>query len=331
MKAKALNTACGLAAVMVSSAAWGQSASSAEKPAEGTTQVSAPASGEPGPETKEPGVSARFGFFGSHAFSADFKDTGGDLSITRGGAFFGVSVPLAERRSLDIGVQGERSRYDFGDAGGFPGSGGDGPWENVNEINAGLSYNVRPLEHWGYFVGTGVNASWEQGAEFDDSLNVQFVGGATYSASKDFTIGAGLATGSRLEDDWYFLPFPIINWNINEQWSVGTRPAAGARGFEVALEYQVTQSLQVRAFGGYEGREFRLDDNGPIPSGVGEDSGALAGLGVTWVIDPQVILSGRVGASVYREITADDQNGNELAQDELDPSLYIGAGLTFKF
>jgi hypothetical protein len=305
----------------------------ANEPAPASAPSTAPdaAPGQPFDQSAEArdqrGVQTSFQIYGGHVFSHDLDDAG-DVSITRAGAKVGLRVPVSDRTSASFSLGAEGSWYDFSDATGF-GAGITEPWEDVRLYTFEAAYSARLTDRWTLTVGGAIESGTEEDADFSDSLTYSGFVGGSYSASEDVTIGAGLIFGTRLEDDAFVFPVPIIEWRIDDQWRIGSRPSA--RGARLAVTYQATEQVGVFGFVGFESREFRLDDEGPAPEGVGRDRRVPVGLGVDWTPHPRVALDVVAGVDVWSQYTLDDVNGDEIGEQDGDPAPFLGAQLTLRF
>jgi hypothetical protein len=77
--------------------------------------------------------------------------------------------------------------------------------------------------------------------------------------------------------------------------------------------------------------DFRLDDDEPVPKGVGRYERLPVGLDVTWHVSKQLGISVYGGAHVWQQYELDNENGDELAQDDADIAPFLGAGVEWKF
>lgn len=313
-----------LAGLAFASGAFAQEASSTAAPADASNEGPAI-----GPAERE--VTGFFSLYGGHVFSHDLDDAG-DVSITRAGAKTGVTFPVGADNAWSISFGAEGSWYDFSDATGFGAAGGNAePWDDVRIFTVETSYAATIKGGWQLILGLGVESGMEENAQFEDSLTVTGLVGVNYRVSETLGLGLGLYGGTRLEDDAFILPIPFINWQINDRWSVGSRPST--RGGRFAVTYKASDSIGVFAFAAFESREFRLDDDpsGAAPEGVGRDRRIPVGLGVSWTPNAQFAIEVVGGVDVWSEYTLDDRDGNELGQQEGDAAPFLGGQVTLRF
>lgn len=288
-----------------------------------------PPAGPTGTEAAEaapaPNTSFALTFSGEWIGSADFDTSPGDVSITRLGANFGVRHPLNPRLALRFGAGVEHSVYDFSGATGLVAA-TDDPYDDVTISTLSLGGEYAPNDRNTWFFGGFVRSAGESGADFDDSISGGVLGGFRHAFSKDFSLGVGASVGTELEGDLYVVPFPMVEWQINERW----RLASGDRA-QLVLSFEASDAWTLGVRGGYERREYRLDDNGPLPSGVVDESRVPIALFVTYTASPNFIITGRVGTHLLNEFEFKNSADNRVSDDETDAALGVGIDLTVRF
>ncbi|MBU6413098.1 MAG: hypothetical protein KGS45_06460 [Planctomycetes bacterium] len=307
--------ACGSAFVAASGHAFAQ--------ATGPREITGRA--RPEAATQGRATTYRLNALASHTFETKLKDGPGKSSVTRAAAGFGIGLPIAEASSLDFDVSSELSWYDWKDATGFV-AGKDTPVRDTYDTSFSARFSTQLDDKWIGFVGADINSSAEWGADFGDSLTYGGVIGATYLASESFSIGIALAAQTRLEEDARFLPVPIFDWRINEQWRLGT-----SAGRSMRLSYAPSKTWLVFADVGFENSEYRLDNDGSTPDGVFRDTRVPVSLGVAYMPTERVTLSLLGGFNVYREFILDDKNGNRVHKDKSKPSPVLAALVRVSF
>lgn len=283
--------------------------------------------GEAPTTTEPPRISGTFVLTGEYNSPGDLDD-GGDVSISRVRGDLGVYFRLDQTSRIALNFDTEYNSYDFSDDVAF-GPGGSEPWDDVIGHSLQLTYSTRVQEKWTIIAGVGIDSYYETGADFGESLTYAGRLGASYKMSETLNLGGMLYVSSRLEDDTLFIPILLVDWRFADKWSVETR--GWARGAALSLGYQATDSLKILLTGGFEGRDFRLDEDGPVPDGVGRDWRVPVALMAEWQVHPQVKLTGALGANVWQDLTLDDSNGDEIADTDVDPSLLAGLRVTFTF
>ncbi len=256
--------------------------------------------------------------------SADFDDTPGDVSVWRVFGAADFTFNLGERAELTLTPDAEFSFYDVGGATAIA-AGVTDPIEDTYRQRYEARLTVQADERWRLMLGG--NVTWS--AEFDADTDDAFTGGgfvaASYAFSPRFALGMGVNAQSRLEDNAWVFPFPILEWGINEQWLLSIRGPGGQ------LSYTPHQQWTLFARGFWEPREFRLDDEGSAPDGVLRDNRIVLDAGVTFRPTHTIELTGTVGATVHNNYEILDATGSRLGKDDADPHLNLGVGVKFKF
>ncbi|HZW09958.1 MAG TPA: hypothetical protein VFF69_08650 [Phycisphaerales bacterium] len=248
----------------------------------------------------------------SFTTESDLSDSG-SVSVARLGPSLGVRYAPAETSFIDVNFGAEYSFYEFDDATGIV-PGGD-PADDFAEYVLGARYTGRVNEQWWWFVGG--NASWaaEDGASLGDGFTASGMLGATYAINPRLSIGAGLVVRSRIEDDALVYGLPVINWKINDQWTLETVSNA------LRLSYAPSEDWAVYVAGGWESREFRLSEDGPIPDGVMRDDRIPIVLGAILRPGENIEFDIAAGSAVWGQYEFRDTTGAEIADADADPAL----------
>ena len=257
---------------------------------------------------------------------ADFDGDNGDVGVSNAGAELSVDIPAGERGTLSLSLGSAWSFYDFGGDAGF---GASEPWEDVVLYSTGARYSRKVNDEWGWFTGGFVASSGEQDADFSATITGGAYAGASYAPNAKFRIAFGLGYATRLEDDGYVIPIINFNWKLADRWTLSTDTEAQGAGIKLA--YQACDSASIFLSGGYLFREYRLNEDGATPDGVGRDSGIPIAIGTDWSISSQVTLSIRGGMLFAREFELDDQEGQELQELDADAAPFLTAALRFSF
>lgn len=275
-----------------------------------------------------PAPTATLTFAAQHNFASDFSDTPGSVGVTRVAAGADLTFATSQRGRLTVGLEAERSVYDFTDATGFV-SGSSEPWDDIMTGGVSLRFSRQHDGQWSYFAGVDVQSSGQDNANFSDTITFGGAVGVMYAESEGLRYGLALGAHTRLEDDATFLPIPIIAWRIDEHWSLGSGPRRG--GGQVALTYSQDESLSWALAVGFESRDFRLADDAPVARGVGRDSRIPVSVQVDWRVHPQVRIQGEVGANLSQEFTLDNEAGDRVNKLDADMGFFAGVGVIVEF
>ncbi|MFZ4576279.1 MAG: DUF6268 family outer membrane beta-barrel protein [Phycisphaerales bacterium] len=278
------------------------------------------------PEAEARKVNVELSVSGFATSSTDFEGDNGNVQVSSVGAELGVDIPAGERGTLSLGFGTSWSFFDFGGDAGF---GASEPWEDVVEYKVSARYSRRLNEQWGFFVGGFVGSSGEQDADFSKTIVGGGFGGVSYAASERFRIGLGLGAATQLEDDVYVIPVVNINWKITDKWLLSSDQQP--RGGGMKLSYQMCEPATIYVAAGYLSKEFRLDEDGATPDGVGQESGFPVAIGTDWKVAPQVSIGLRAGVIFGHEFELDDSTGDELQQLDADATPFLSGTLKFSF
>lgn len=259
---------------------------------------------------------------GSFAAETDL-DGGGTVSVARLGPTLSARYAETETWFVDVAVGAEFSFYDFEGATGVVGTGD--PAGDFAKYFINARYTAQVNDDWWWFIGG--EASWA--GEENENLGDGFVGrgslGATYAVNDSLRIGVGVVVRSRIEDDAIVYPLPILHWRIDDQWTL----ASGDEGLR--LSYNAWDDWTFFASAGWESREFRLGDTGPIPDGVMRDDRIPVVLGAIWTPNEHFEIEATLGAAAWSQYEFLDSTGATVAEPDGDASLMPGLSARIRF
>ena len=245
---------------------------------------------------------------------------GGDVSHQRGGWQVIFGTELDEERLAAFSLSTEAHFYNF--SGGpnlVPGVG-----EPFNDLyRASFSGIVRTPQQlgMGWFGGFEFTLGGEDEASPRDALVAGGVGGVHYVASERLEVDVGLAMLSRLEDDPWIWPFLGLKWRASDALTFE------AKGTSVEARYALDPSWSLFARAEYQLRQFRLNDDNPLPGGVFRDEEIRAGLGVTHRSESGFKLDLFGGLNVWRELSTLDADGAKVRESEPDTAPFVALAL----
>jgi hypothetical protein len=267
-------------------------------------------------------------FNADHSFATDFDEGPGEFAATRAGGSVRVAIPAYEKAQVAFDVGYDRWEFDFKDATTLDAADGE-PWSGVNDVNATVTFANRIDDQWSYVTGAFVRSAFADGADAGEGFTFGGILGVTYAFSDRFSLGGGLIASSVIEDDWRVLPIMTIDWKINDKLSLRTNPGVGRR--IIGLSYQATDALRLTLGTGSERVEFRLEDDGPEPKGVGRFSRLPVALDVTYDISHRFSVNGYVGYLFSQEVVLDTEDGDRVRREDADPAFGLGAGVSWRF
>ncbi len=282
------------------------------------------------PQPPEPTLQFRFHPGGTHQFDTDIDD-GGEFNVTRVHPGISATYEFNPDLKVDVDLGYEFSSYDFSGSTGF---GGLDPWEDIHSLRIGTRFTYRLDEQWSLFGGPVFTLAAEDGADLGDGFAPAGLVGATYRFSDTLTLGGGLLVVGEIEDDVQVFPALIVNWKINDQWTLRNSRAdfgSGAFGGGLEAAWAFAEDWEVSFGVGYQWRQFKLDDSGVAPDGVGIDSSVPIYADLTWSINPTTSLNFMAAVAVNGELELQDSGGNTISEQDYDPAALIGARVAIKF
>jgi hypothetical protein len=177
---------------------------------------------------------------------------------------------------------------------------------------------LSPSIAWGY----------ETGASTGDALTY----GAVVVASKDFsktlTIGLGVAVYREIYETRTY-PFLAIEWQIDAHWKLANPFSAGPTGGAgLELTYAFDNGWEAGAGAAYRSFVFRLDQDGPVPNGIGEQSYIPVFLRLSRTIGKQSQFDVYAAALANGSLKVKNPDGSDRYSD--DYGVAPALGLTFR-
>jgi hypothetical protein len=250
-------------------------------------------------------------------------DGGGSFTATR---LYGRAGVLHQFDAGSVGffVSTGQIDYDFSDT--------VAPWGEVRDI--GLSLPVRyTVGRADIFVSPSLRYDYEDGADREDGQTAGAFLGFAWEFSDSLKLGPALGIFSELEsDDPNIFPAILVDWEITERARLTTGPTIGAtQGPGLAFDYAITDKFRLGVAGRYENIRFRLDDDGPAPGGVGQDSSFPLVLTLDYEPFPGSRLAAFVGAEFGGEVRLEDASGRVVDTRDYDPAPIVGVAFRVGF
>ncbi|NND57813.1 MAG: TonB-dependent receptor [Xanthomonadales bacterium] len=272
-----------------------------------------------------------FNFDGGIAIqtSSDLKDSNGSFSANRWFVSMGVTYAWDYRNSIGLSAGGGITKYDFDEETGF---GGGMPWEEIEDTRISLVGRFGFGERGSIILIPSARYNGEKDSKSSDGRTYGLFAAAAWRLSPDLTIGPGIGVFSRIEDGTQVFPILVIDWNISERWNLSTgRGLASSQGPGLRLSYQSNERWSLGLAGRYENIEFRLDENGTTPSGVGRDQSIPLVASAVWEPNPTVKLSLFGGLEFGGKLKLKDFSGEFISETKYDPAPIFGGTFELRF
>lgn len=286
------------------------------------------ASQETGPLGKpagNPGLSLSASYL--HQFDAGL-DGGGDFSVDRYFLRLDGVDRQSDTLSLGAGVHYDMADYSFSGMGAVPGG---APWDQVHAFTLSASSIYSPDNNWKFFLAPSIGVAAASGADWSDSLVYGGIVWSSYRIDPALTVGFGAGLFSK-QDQFSSFPVIVVDWKISDRLRL-TNPRnegpTGPAGLE--LTYKIDDRSTVATGGAYRSLRFRLDDNGPIPGGIGEDRAFPLWIKLSTGVGTNGSLSLLGGAMVGGELAIEDDHGNTVQEQDFDTAPFLSATMSFKF
>jgi hypothetical protein len=261
--------------------------------------------------------------------SADLKDSEGSFSVNRWFASIGLNYVWNTRNSIGISFGGGGSKYDFDD---LTGIGGGSPWEEIEDSRLSITGRFGFGDTGSIILIPTARYNGEKDSNTSDGRTYGLYAAAAWRISEDLTIGPGIGIFSRLESGTRIFPVLVIDWDISERWNLSTgRGLAASQGPGLTLSYSLSQSWSLGIAARYENIEFRLDENGPTPGGVGRDQSIPMVATVNWGPNEIVNLSVFAGLEFNGKLKLKNALDELVGESSYDPAPIFGATFKLRF
>jgi hypothetical protein len=258
--------------------------------------------------------------------SADI-DNGGDFETTGIAFRAGTSFAFGEGHRAGFSLQYDQLDYDFSERTAF----GNAPWGDVERFGFSVPLLFNGTGGWSYSVTPSVETSREKGADSSESMVYGGIVGATRAFAPDQRLGFGVGVFDQF-DETRVIPILIVNWRLNERWSlVNPLPAGPVGPAGLELDYRFDNGSRLGLGAAYRSLKFRLSESGPVPGGVGEQRGVPVFLRWTANLSKQASVVLYAGAIVGGELRVEDSEGNKVGGESFDPAPLLGATFRMQF
>jgi hypothetical protein len=266
---------------------------------------------------------------GLHQSETDLSDSGGAFAVDRWFFGLGLDYGWSQRDSIGFAVGAGKSIYEFADLTGF---GGGDPWGTIEDARISVTWRFGFGDTGSFILIPTARFNGEKDASTGDSSTYGLFAAAAWRVSENLTIGPGVGAFSRLEDGARIFPILVIDWNITERWALSTgRGLAASQGPGLTLDYKLNEDWSLGLAGRYEDVEFRLDDEGIAPGGVGRDQSIPLVFMGTLEPNKKLRFSVFAGIELNGTLKLKDSMGDVIEESDYDPAPIFGASFDVRF
>lgn len=263
--------------------------------------------------------------FVAHIGDADLDD-GGDVSSTRYALRFSGIYLFDNGDIAGVSVSGGYQDYEFG-------SGATRLWDDINAYSISAPVRFSFGETGRAVIVPSARWAYEDGASKSDGFTYGVFAGVSWQVTDTLRIGPAFGVYSEIEGDGVdAFPALLIDWEIADRWLLSTGSGlAATQGPGVRLSYAHTDTVEFSLAARYESAEFRLDNSGLAPGGVGKDETFPVVLAVDWTPHPAFAASVFAGATFGGEMEVEDSAGNRVSKQDYDTAPIVGFAVRVRF
>ncbi len=173
--------------------------------------------------------------------------------------------------------------------------------------------------------------SGEADASASDSLEYGALVSAARRLRPGLTLGIGVGAYDRIDEVRAF-PFLIEDWRINDRLRLTNPLTAGPTGpAGLELVYALNSGWDLGLALAYRSFRFRLDDEGPLPNGIGENRNVplVARMGKKFA--DTLTVNAFAGATLAGSLRAWAETGHRVYDEDRDPAALVGLSLALRF
>ncbi|MBN8596230.1 MAG: TonB-dependent receptor [Planctomycetes bacterium] len=279
----------------------------------------------PGFDERDRRLTAVLDVSANYRFRGDLDNNAGSVGIFRTGMGVTITAPVPPRNRLSVTLGTEQSYYDFSSSAMLVAGGGQ-PWDHIQSYTAGANFATQWSETVSSLLIGNINFAGEGSAAFGDGFTGGGGAALILKLSEGFDLTGGVYVRSRLGGGVYVFPIVGIDWRINKQWRLSNENQPG-----LYLSYEIDEHWRLSVGARYDYQEFRLENDGVVPDGIGSDERVPATFGVDWTPTPNITVQARVGAMLYQKLKVRNSSRDTLGESDVDPGLYLSGGLVLRF
>jgi hypothetical protein len=259
-----------------------------------------------------------------------------NTNTTSGGSFNwqDANVSLNNRYQLDanssIGLS-LRDGYQNWSWSNISGYGTQTPWKGIQSPGIGLSYFQKLDADWSAGITPIVDWVAENGVGTAGAATYGAIANAAKRYSNDLTIGLGTGVFRQIDKTKVF-PFLLINWKINEKWTLNNPlPAGPSGGAGLELSYALANKWKIAGGAAYRSYRFRLSNSNYTPNGIGQNTFIPVFTRLSYSIDRGTTADLYLAANVGGKLSVTDVNGATPYSTNYQTGLALAFSVTTRF
>jgi len=253
--------------------------------------------------------------------SSHYND-GSDVTVQR--VRLGAIVHRSIRPGLMLmgDVDAEYSSYSFNQRDDTI-FGKSGFMQDAVMLRLGLAVLGPINEKWGWQAGGSLSMSGETKADLWEAFNPAAVAGVSRTVSPNFKWSL-TAAGFWFEGSPIVFPIPGFDWKISERYRLA------AQGPGLNFITTLSPATKLIASARWEYRQYRLDDDPPVPGGKYYDQRYPVGLELTRRFCHVLEVAMEGGCYVYQQMMIRDKDDNKVITVVGDQSAYVGLRMSLR-
>ena len=256
-------------------------------------------------------------------------DAGGEFSLASLFLRFEAKRSISPTTSIGLSLKYDIDDYDFSDVTEF---GGTQPWNDVRRFGISFPLFNRFQNNWSLGISPSVDWLQEYGADSGDSLSYGATAFLFKSLARDKSLGLGAGVFRTVDDKTRAFPFIAVDWRFNERWRLSNpfeADALGPAGLE--LSYSFNDKWHIGGGGVYRSFQFRLNNEGVVPDGVGVNEGIATFLRLRRTAVSGINMDFYVAAILDGKLELKDKDGRDLSSTDYDTAPFAAITFTVDF
>jgi hypothetical protein len=252
---------------------------------------------------------------------ADFGSA--EITSTRVAGTVKMLISTSDHLAFRVVVGSGAAFYDFDGDRRFLDTGrtsGD-PFDELIETVFSVGGRYLVNDAWAVLTRTFLTSRHEDDASFGSGVQGGGMVAAGYNWRDRVSVIAGVGLGSRMAESGVKIS-PVFQgkWQINDRFKFVIN------GFEAELESKITEAFLLSAFGGIEGKRYRLEDRGgTIGKGTVRDRRKLVGLRGDWRMNSRWRVRTELGSILDQELKVEDSDGDTFDKAHSDGLAFYGS------